>query len=273
MEATTSTRLKVGLFVVIGVFITMVSIFMIGGESSMFRAQIRLNAVFDQVQGLAAGSVVSLSGVNIGNIETIKFLPDSNRLNVVMTVDRELVQRVTKGSTVEIRTQGALGDKYIYVIPGDPKAPPLADGDVLEAAPATDLLGIFAERGQETEKVFDIINSVDRLTRKLADDQRLDRLIGNLSEASSHLRVASANAEKFSNELGATSGAKIAGSLDRIDRVLTKIDEGRGTLGALVNDPTLHEQLKSLLGTSSRRQHLKSMIRTTIERSEDSPTR
>lgn len=273
MEATTSTRLKVGIFVMIGVFITMASIFMIGGESSMFRKQIHLNAVFDHVQGLAVGSVVSLSGVNIGNIEAIKFLPDSNRLTVVMLVDQELAARVTKGSSVEIRTQGALGDKYIYVIPGDPKAPPLADGDVLEAAPASDLFGIFAERGQETEKVFDIINSVDRLTRKLADDQRLDRLIGNLSEASSHLRAASANAEKFTNEIGSSSGAKIADSLTRIDRVLTKIDEGRGTLGALVNDPSLHEQLKSLLGTSSRKQHLKTMIRTTIERSEEETPR
>ena len=47
--------------------------------------------------------------------------------------------------------------------------------------------------------------------------------------------------------------------------VMEKIDSGKGTLGALINDPSLHQNLKSVLGGSQRNRYMKEMARESIQ--------
>lgn len=268
MESSSKTQWQVGLFLVFGLAVAMISIFMIGGDSMFFGGNSRLHARFAEVQGLAEGSVVSLSGINVGNIEKIEFLPEANEIDVTLKIGDKFMPRFTADAKVEIRTQGALGDKYLFVIPGDPKKPALKDGDRVEVAQASDLFGIFAERGKETEKIFDIINELYKTTRTVNADGRLEKIMANMASASAALKDASAGAQRFSAGLADTNTGKIKQSLDRVDSILSKIDRGEGTLGALINDPTLHERLKAIVGGSSRPLHVKSMLRTSIEKAE-----
>lgn len=72
-------QLKVGAFVIGGIVLTIVAIFMLSSRSSLFRNQYRLHAYFDDISGLAVGSQVKLAGVNAGFVESIQF---ENRENV-----------------------------------------------------------------------------------------------------------------------------------------------------------------------------------------------
>jgi len=47
----------------------------------------------------------------------------------------------------------------------------------------------------------------------------------------------------------------------RLEHVLAKIDEGEGTLGLLVNDPSLYDDLRTLLGGAQRSLVVRSLIR------------
>jgi phospholipid/cholesterol/gamma-HCH transport system substrate-binding protein len=174
--------------------------------------------------------------------------------------------RVTEGSTVEIRTQGALGDKFIFVIPGDPKGKPLSDNARIEVAKASDILGIISSRGNEAEKVFDIINEMYRFTKTLNENNRTDKMLSSLTSATMKIDKTAAAAQKLVESL---SDAKIKSSVEHLDSVMGKLDRGQGTLGALINDSSLHDQLKSMLGGSSRKNSMKSLIRTSIEKNEE----
>ena len=57
-------------------------------------------------------------------------------------------------------------------------------------------------------------------------------------------------------------------SVESLSSILKKVDTGSGSLGALINDPALHNRLKALLGGSPRNRHLKTLIRETIQKSE-----
>jgi phospholipid/cholesterol/gamma-HCH transport system substrate-binding protein len=46
----------------------------------------------------------------------------------------------------------------------------------------------------------------------------------------------------------------------RLNSILTKIDAGEGTLGLLLNDPTLYEELKRLVGGAGRSTVVRSLI-------------
>lgn len=271
MESSLKNQLKVGIFVTVGIIAIMGSIFMLGANKALFSNFAHLYAEFENVQGLARGSVVSLSGVVIGNVERIEFVSEKNALKVDMKIEDGFLERVFEGSQVEIRTQGALGDKYIYVIPGNPKSKNVVNGSTLPVAKSTDLLNVLSERGKESEKIFDIINEVYKLTKTLNQDNKIGTLINNLTNSSEDMKKVSEKSLKLVSEFsdGKSTALQFKNSVDKMNNILTKIDKGEGTLGALINDSTLHEQLKSLVGGSQRKNHVKSVIRSSIEKAED----
>lgn len=266
MENNVKTQLRVGIFLSVGLALILGSIFMLGADKAFFRNYTTLHAHFEQVQGLAEGSVVSFSGITVGNIKKIQILPERNLIDIVMQIDDEFMPRVTEGSLVEIRTQGALGDKYIFIIPGDPKARPLVENSVIEIAKATDIIGILSERGSEAEKIFDIINEMHRFTKTLNAENRTDRILANLANASAKLDKTATATQKFAEGF---SDGKLKNTMDRLESVMTKLDRGQGTLGALINDPTVHDQIKSMLGGTPRKNYMKSLMRTSIEKNEE----
>ncbi len=266
MENNAKVQLRVGIFLVVGLIILLGSIFLLGADKAFFRSYTTLHAHFEQVQGLAEGSVVSFSGITVGNIKKIDILPERNLIDIVMQIDNQFMPRVTEGSLVEIRTQGALGDKYIFIIPGDPKAKPLTENAVVEVAKATDILGILSERGNEAEKIFDIINEMHRFSKSLNAENRVDKILANMASATAKLDKMAGAAEKITEGL---SDGKLKNTVDRLDSVMTKLDRGQGTLGALINDSSLHDQLKSMLGGSPRKSYMKNLMRTSIEKNEE----
>ncbi|MBL7545575.1 MAG: MCE family protein [Bdellovibrionaceae bacterium] len=268
MESSLKNQIKVGIFLVLGIAVTMTSIFMLGANKSLFSNFSHLYAEFENVQGLARGSVVSLSGVVIGNIEAIEFVPEKNLLRVDMKIEREYLNRVFKGSSVEIRTQGALGDKFIYIIPGNPRDGAIADKDILPIAKSTDLFNVIAERGKETERIFDIINEIYKLTKTINNENHLGTTLANMSKASHDFKLMSEKSLKIVSEFseGKSPTLQMKNSIDKLNSILSKIDRGEGTLGALVNDSSLHDQLKSMVGGNQRKNHVKSLLRTSIEK-------
>lgn len=270
MESQSSTQLKVGIYLAIGIAAILASIFFLGADKAIFRKYVKVHAYFDQTQGLAEGSVVSLSGVTVGNVKSITFLEVENKLDVTMTIDEKYINRVRKDSEVEIRTQGALGDKFVFIFPGDPRQPMAQEGDVLAVAKPSDLIGVISERGGEAGKIFDVINEIYKLAHTMNAENRMGKIMNNFETASISLAQASKDAQKMVATVnGARGGEKMAHALDRLDAIVTKIDKGEGTLGLLINDPSLHNQLKSALGGTARKNHVKSLLRTSIEKEDE----
>lgn len=266
-------QIRVGVFLALGLVAAIASIIALGGDKSLFRSYMRLNARLPQVQGLNVGSVVSLSGVTVGNIEEIKFSDEDSSLIVVMKIDERFEKRIPKDSTVEIRTQGALGDKFAYISPGDPSKGVAANGDTLESARSSDLLGILSEKGNEAGKIFDVISELHKLMKTINDDNRSEKIMRNLTEASTNFKVLSQETRALLGELRGQNAGNIASSLKKFDSILTKLDSGQGSLGALINDPTVHEQLKGMMGGGMRKQYFNSVLQNSIDQGSEKRTK
>lgn len=266
MESTSGHQLKVGVFLAAALAITLISIFLIGGDS-VFRSKAILHAHFKEVQGLAPGSTVTLSGIRIGNVKDIIFLPNENKLDVIMDVDASFLNRITEDSQVEVKTMGALGDKYVYIVAGDSTKPAVKEGAVLNVAPSTDLMSVLGTRGGETEKIFDIISEMHAMVKSINQNGRVNQIMSDLSETTASLKVTASESKQLMKELRGENPAKIEQAVTRLNSILGKIDKGEGSLGALINDPSLHASLKNMLGGSDRKTVIKSLIRTSIEKS------
>lgn len=268
MENHAANQLRVGIFLTIGLVAILVTILLLGGDRALFKKHVTIYASMNNVQGLNEGSVVSVSGFVVGNIRKIEFSPEKKALILHLKIQEEFVNRITKGSTIDIRTQGALGDKYVFITPGEPQEPPLKEGDYLETAKSTDLMEIISEKGGEAAKIFEIINEVYRLTKIINADGRSEKIVLNFVEASQSLKSTANETQKLIAELRGENPAKIKQAVQHLNSILGKLDRGEGTLGALINDPTLHERIKVLVGADSRKQSMQSLIRNSIEKSE-----
>ena len=259
-------QIKVGIFVIVGAVLAGISIFIVGGDGALKKHAL-IFANFDSVQGLSEGSVVSLAGIKIGNINGFKFSEEKNNLIIVMKVESDYLPRITEGSTIEVRTAGALGDKFLYITPGPGSDRHLKDGDTIETLKASDLMSVLSEKGGEARRVFEIMKESEFLLKSFNNENRIEKILINLNSSTAELKIASKDAREMMALIkDKNSPQKITASIEKLDRILTKIDKGEGTLGSLINDNSLHESLKNLVGTTEKKKSVKSLIRSSIEK-------
>ena len=92
----TWTELRVGLFVLVGLFVIAVGTFYVTG-AGFWGPKYRLKTYLPEVSGLATGAPVRIDGVNVGNVETLRLVPrtptqvpDKNKnIEVVMRLYRK----------------------------------------------------------------------------------------------------------------------------------------------------------------------------------------
>ena len=75
---------------------------------------------------------MSLSGVPIGSVDSLRFAsdPTTNDIVVRVQVDADVATRIRTDTKATIRTLGLLGDKYIELVPGrDPNADAIPPAD------------------------------------------------------------------------------------------------------------------------------------------------
>ncbi len=261
MESSLRHEIKVGIFAAIGLVLFCVSVIMLGGDKLFFKKTYELKARLSQVQGLGRGSVVSVIGVPVGNVTEITFVPGSTDVQVHMDIEYGMRERITEGSKASVKTQGALGDKYIYIEPGPPDARALNDGALLETDKTPDLFDLISSKGAELGEVVLIVKEMRLLFENLNRDGKSAKLMGNLVTTTDNL-------SSFLVEARETFKLLRTEAIAPTSSVMKKIDKGQGTLGALVNDPSLHNRLSGFFGESPRNKFLKPLIRDSIQTNE-----
>jgi phospholipid/cholesterol/gamma-HCH transport system substrate-binding protein len=261
MNTTLSREIKVGIFTVVGVVLFCLSVILLGGDKFFFQKSYRLKIRLPQATGLGVGSVVSLSGVPVGNVQDIDFVEKSSDVEVTISLEQAVQNRVTEGSKASIKTQGALGDKYIFIQPGPIDAQPLREGAILDTDRSPDFLDLIASKGAEMGEVVNVIKEVRILFENMNRDGRSGRLMSNLVDASGEL-------SSFLKEGRETFRMMRTDAIVPMASVMKKIDRGDGTIGALINDPSLHNRISSFFGEQPRNKFLKPLIRESIETNE-----
>jgi phospholipid/cholesterol/gamma-HCH transport system substrate-binding protein len=76
-----------------------------------------VTARFDNVGDLKPGSPVTMAGVRIGRVESIRFDPKDYKAAVTLRIENQYSQ-IPEDSDASIQTAGLLGGKYIGIGPG-----------------------------------------------------------------------------------------------------------------------------------------------------------
>jgi len=269
METSKYLEIKVGMFASLGILILILSLFLLGGDKIFFTNYYTLRTHFEVVQGLQPGSTVTLAGIPIGNVVAIEFAPEESKLEVTLKVDRDYQKRITQESLASIKTQGALGDKFVLITPGNDPSKFLRDDAIVDSTEGGDFLSTLSNSGDGVENIFRAVNELRILLSNLNAGGRSATFMKNLTDASGKLSSSLNHMNILLSDIRGSSPEqnKLKKSLNHLSSILEKIDKGRGTLGALINDPSIHHQIKRTLGGSPRKKYFKSMLRHTIQNS------
>jgi phospholipid/cholesterol/gamma-HCH transport system substrate-binding protein len=269
MASSRSTEIKVGIGVILSVIVLVVGVMWIG-EFQFNRKYVSYTAVFEEVGGLGEGDPVAVSGLKMGKVGDVTL--EAGKVSIELLIEEKAV--LTTDSRVEIRAVGLMGEKYVYIMPGE--APErLAPGSVIEGEFKADLPDIVAEIGDMMDDIKSTSRSLARLVAGMEEESNLGESLAKLNEVSDeilellrankddirsstrNLKSASAGMKEVfggSKEDLAEGMAKFSSAAARLDsltitleNVAQSLEEGEGTLGMLIKERKLHEQMESTL--------------------------
>ncbi|MDP3443999.1 MAG: MlaD family protein, partial [Ignavibacteria bacterium] len=108
MKKNASNKVKLGIFISLGMLLLILGIYFIGERQQFFRSTFRLNGVFKNVSGLQIGNNVRLSGVNVGTIDNITIISDTS-VSVEIMIDEKARQFIKKDAIASIGSEGLMG--------------------------------------------------------------------------------------------------------------------------------------------------------------------
>ncbi|NOY88449.1 MAG: MCE family protein [FCB group bacterium] len=250
MKRTTTVKwgsLKIGIILMIAIAMMFWASFS-GGGTSIFQPKGKFVCYFKNVNGLVPGSPVWMSGVEVGNVSSISFvnLDSLRQVKVVCRLKKSVWNRLTKDARVQLGTMGFLGDKYVEVIPGNGKGPPIGEMEMVKTINAGSAPQMFKAGEQAINDARATIVNLNSLLENMNQGKGTlgqmvtnDQLYQNITKLVAGLTTLTAELQK--------NQVRIVSSIEKTSKVLenmsTKIDENKGTLGRIINDPTLYDNL------------------------------
>jgi phospholipid/cholesterol/gamma-HCH transport system substrate-binding protein len=270
----TSTRRKslaVGLVVTLSAALIGIGVFLVGSEQRLWRGRTTFLLHFARTNGLQEGATVSLDGVTVGRVATMRFPedPSAHYVEVEIHVSNEVLPRMRRDSTAKIQTYGLLGDKYIELTSGSPEAGPLPPGALIATIDPVDYEAIFGQSGDIVADAIEVtallkevlseINSGEGVLGRLVRDRELGaQLARDLASTADHLESATSAVDALVAEVRAGRGnlgelvtgeARVSSILENLDTAsrdartfVDKLNSGDGTIPRLVNDKPFADQ-------------------------------
>ena len=295
MDAERTLHVRTGFFTLVVLVALAVMVGSLTREGGLFSERYTLYADFNNIEGLNINAPVHLAGNNVGRVRAIYFRePEApHDLRVEMDVKASVASRIRGNSLASIRTIGLLGDKYVEITTGSGSARELADGDAVEtiepvnydalaerggelldnlvrlSASADRIVGSF-EEAMGTESIASTLGSLQRLVAEVEHGEGLAHAliydadgsasVVELNLAMVEFRSALVRVNEILKQGSAPTLSALSESAVRLGSILEKIDSGQGTLGGLVNDPTLYEDIKLLMGGARDSALLRTLI-------------
>jgi phospholipid/cholesterol/gamma-HCH transport system substrate-binding protein len=250
--ANKTSNVRIGLFIVIGLAILVVTIFLLGEKSELFRSTYDVKAYFKDIQGLRSGAIVRLSGIDVGSVKKIQIVSDTTgRVEVTMKLISDIKRFIRTDTKASIETEGLVGNKVVVLKIGSSQAEEVNDGGTIKteeplgfSAILVETQGIMQYTKEMTRDLAEIIGRVNRgegsIGKLLKDEQLYNdakQLTMSADQSLKNITAKVADVTSLFSELG--EGVKeVVGNVDsaviRIDNILSGVQQGKGLAGQML---------------------------------------
>ncbi len=249
-------KVRLGLFVIGGLALFVLAIFMIGKQKNLFNPVIRLSTNFHNVSGLQVGNNIRFSGINVGAVDKLTIMNDTT-VNVTMLIKEDVGQFIKSDCEVTIGSEGLIGGRLLIISPGSTDAKLAKEGQQLASVEPVETDAIIANLQVTSRQFEDIVVKVNsgrgtlgRLIHDTIIAENLNQTIINLKKSSIGLgETMEATQNNISAIMGSLQG--ISGNTEifskQLGETMAQINSGHGTLGRLIQDTIIAENLNQTM--------------------------
>lgn len=256
------TELKVGIFVSVGMILVMIAILLLGSTENLLSRKSQYTIHLPSAEGLIGGAKVMLGGIQIGTVDKVGFDNQQGNVVISLNVTAGNATHIKKDSEAEIATQGVLGDRFVSITPGSSDAPSMPAGADIPVLPSKGISQFLTQSDQLVARLNSVATSLDILLKNFNSQSRSDQFFKGMAQTSKNLASAT---EKLDHQMDELKLKKI---IKNLESITDKINNGNGTMGALINDPGLYDNVKALVGQANHNRILRNLVRQTIRESE-----
>jgi phospholipid/cholesterol/gamma-HCH transport system substrate-binding protein len=228
---------------------------------------------YENVDGLVTSAPVTINGLIVGKVNSIKLNDDWSSV-VELQINGDY--KITKNSIAELYSPGPIGGKQVAIVPNKETQEVAVSGDYLvstiklgltdqvsnEIKPIKDKLNSVLENANtmliNINQVLDaktkenLRNSLENLNATLAEFKEVSKSANSMlaenktkiSATMTNVENASSNFSKMSDSLAkANIGEtvkKLENTLASVDKLMSDIQSGKGTLGKLAKDEAMY---------------------------------
>lgn len=216
----TQQTARVGLFFLLGVALVWVTFETLSGGKVFQDKGYTLIAGFGTLKELKEGDEVRMAGVKIGEVQSTRLSGSGRRAEAVLRINSDV--KIKEDATATIVMAGLIGTNYISVDLGSPNAADLRPGSEIETRTTPDLNSVMAQIGEL--------------------GQKLEGALGNLGTAFAGDGKSPGIVQKI-DTLVTENREKLGATMTNLQQITDKVNKGEGTLGRIINDPKLHDEL------------------------------
>jgi phospholipid/cholesterol/gamma-HCH transport system substrate-binding protein len=273
-----SREIKTAILVIVSLMLIVFLFNYLKGQNLLDSSR-KVYVIYDNVEGLASSSPVTINGHIIGKVQNIGFTDDgSAKIKVELLIQDDF--EFSKNSKAELYDTGLIGGKGIGIIPAFDNAGKITSGEILIGTVKPGIMDLFGDTLTPLqEKIGTMLVSADSLLTNINDvfdESTKNSLKGGIAELETTIssfkntsisinKLVSDNQDKLTTTL--TNVEDLSGNLLNItdsiaksnltktindlqstvgnfDKILSSIENGEGSIGKLLKDEGLYTNLE-----------------------------
>ena len=273
-----SREVKTAVLVIVSLFLIIFLFNYLKGQNLLDSSR-KVYVIYDNVEGLATSSPVTVNGHAIGRVQEIDFTEDgSGKIKVLLQIEDDF--QFSKNSKAELYDTGLIGGKGIGIIPAFDNAENIQSGDVLIGTTKPGIMDLVGQTLTPLqEKIGAMLISADSLLTNINDvfDEptkrslkngiselettissfkntsiSINQLIANnkekLDSTLANIEDVSANLSTITDSIASANLTKtindLQATVSNFNKVLSSIENGQGSIGKLLKDDGLYNNLE-----------------------------
>ena len=235
-------NVSIGLFVIGGLILFGVGMFVIGDRHQAFARRVDYYSEFSNLAGLANGAKVRVAGMDAGRVLAIT-VPNSPslRFRIKWRIDSKLRGLVRSDSVATIGTEGIVGGTYLSVRPGSVQAAEAKAFATIPSKESTDLSDLLARGNGLLDHADGMLKQVTTTVSNVND------VVVNLKQGHGTVGMLLSD-DSLANHIRET----VTSATSDVRDIVADLKAGRGPAGMLLRDEALAGRIRETVNNAQQ---------------------
>lgn len=216
-----------GLFVLAAIFGTLVMVVGFAVKRGWFEPKVAFKTVLPSADGLHMGTLVQISGLRAGQVDTIE-LKSNEEVLVTFEISRKYSHLLKSDSVVRVMRPFVIGEKVLDLSVGSETAQALEEGQTIAAGDNIDLLDVISGRkmGPYLQTLTKMMDNLKFVAEAFLDPKRSQSIVQIFDEMAPLVKNANSITKEVSGILKQVNKKnQLAQTIANLENITTELNK------------------------------------------------